>query len=162
MNGGGSERGRHRIGNWLQALSHQPRARRGARTHGPRDRDLSWHRTLNRLRHPGAPDLIFHRNHFEAHSSVVLSACPLLCNRPPELRSPCTTETLPITLLLTALFLPPLTTITLLSISVTSITLGTSCEWTHKVHSFMWLGNFTQHNVFQVLRCSMCWNVIPF
>ena len=34
------ERGRHRIGNRLQAPSHQPRARRGARTHGPRDRDL--------------------------------------------------------------------------------------------------------------------------
>ena len=37
----GRERGRHRIGNRLQALSHQPRARRGARTHGPRDRDLA-------------------------------------------------------------------------------------------------------------------------
>uniref|UniRef100_A0ABI7YRJ0 Lipocalin/cytosolic fatty-acid binding domain-containing protein n=1 Tax=Felis catus TaxID=9685 RepID=A0ABI7YRJ0_FELCA len=35
------ERGRHRIGNRLQAPSHQPRARRGARTHGPRDRDLA-------------------------------------------------------------------------------------------------------------------------
>ena len=33
--GRGRERGRHRIGNRLQALSHQPRARRGARTHGP-------------------------------------------------------------------------------------------------------------------------------
>ena len=29
------------MGNRLQALSHQPRARRGARTHGPRDRDLA-------------------------------------------------------------------------------------------------------------------------
>ena len=38
--GRGRERGRHRIGNRLQALSHQPRARRGARTPGPRDRDL--------------------------------------------------------------------------------------------------------------------------
>ena len=37
----GRERGRHRIGNRLQALSQQPRARRGARTHGPRDRDLA-------------------------------------------------------------------------------------------------------------------------
>ena len=37
----GRERGRHRIGNRLQALSHQPRAPRGARTHGPRDRDLA-------------------------------------------------------------------------------------------------------------------------
>uniref|UniRef100_A0ABI7YQP8 CARD domain-containing protein n=1 Tax=Felis catus TaxID=9685 RepID=A0ABI7YQP8_FELCA len=33
--GKGRERGRHRIGNRLQALSHQPRARRGARTHRP-------------------------------------------------------------------------------------------------------------------------------
>lgn len=81
-------------------------------------------------------DPIFHRNHFEAHSSVVLSACPLLCNRPPELCSPCTTETLPIMLLLIAFFLPPLTTITLLSISVTSITHVSglikyipSCDW---------------------------------
>ena len=39
--GKGKERGRHRIGNRLQALSHQPRARRGARTHRPRDRDLA-------------------------------------------------------------------------------------------------------------------------
>ena len=39
--GRGRERGRHRIGTRLQALSHQPRARRGARTHGPRDRDLA-------------------------------------------------------------------------------------------------------------------------
>ena len=37
----GRERGRHRIGNRLQALSHQPRPRRGARTHGLRDRDLA-------------------------------------------------------------------------------------------------------------------------
>ena len=39
--GRGRERGRHRMGSRLQALSHQPRARRGARTHGPRDRDLA-------------------------------------------------------------------------------------------------------------------------
>ena len=39
--GRGRERGRHRIGNRLQALSHQPRARCGARTPGPRDRDLA-------------------------------------------------------------------------------------------------------------------------
>ena len=39
--GRGRERGRHRIGNRLQALSHQPRARRGARTHRLRDRDLA-------------------------------------------------------------------------------------------------------------------------
>ena len=35
------ERGRHRIQNRLQALSHQPRAWCGARTHGLRDRDLA-------------------------------------------------------------------------------------------------------------------------
>ena len=35
------ERGRHRIGNRLQALSHQPRAQHGARAHGPRDCDLA-------------------------------------------------------------------------------------------------------------------------
>ena len=39
--GRGRERGRHRIGNRLQAPSHQPRAWRGARTPGPRDRDLA-------------------------------------------------------------------------------------------------------------------------
>ena len=39
--GRGRERGRHRIRNRLQALSHQPRTRRGARTPGPRDRDLA-------------------------------------------------------------------------------------------------------------------------
>ena len=39
--GRGRERGRHRIGNRLQALSHQPRAWRGAWTHGLRDRDLA-------------------------------------------------------------------------------------------------------------------------
>ena len=57
--GRGRERGRHRIGSRLQALSHQPRARRGARTHRPRDRDLSWSRTLNRLSQPGAPKCLF-------------------------------------------------------------------------------------------------------
>ena len=55
MNGGGAERGRHRIRRRIQALSHQPRARHGARTHGPRDRDLSWSQMLNRLSHPGMP-----------------------------------------------------------------------------------------------------------
>ena len=39
--GRGRERGRHRIRNRLQAPSHRPRAWRGARTHGPRDRDLA-------------------------------------------------------------------------------------------------------------------------
>ena len=53
--GRGRERGRHRIGSRLQAVSHQPRAWRGAPTHGPQDHDLSWSQTLNRLSHPGAP-----------------------------------------------------------------------------------------------------------
>ena len=59
INGGGLERGRHRIWNRLQALSCQHRARRGARTHGPRDHDLSQSRPLNRLSHPGAPSFQF-------------------------------------------------------------------------------------------------------
>ena len=59
MNGGGSERGRHRIWNRLQALSCQHRARRGARAHGPRDHDLSRSQPPNRLSHPGAPLPIF-------------------------------------------------------------------------------------------------------
>ena len=49
------ERGRHSIRNRLQALSCQHRARRGARTHRPRDHDPSRSRPLNRLSHPGAP-----------------------------------------------------------------------------------------------------------
>ena len=53
--GRGRERGRQRIRNRLQAPSHQPRAWRGARTHRPRDHDLSRSRMLNRLSHPGAP-----------------------------------------------------------------------------------------------------------
>ena len=40
--GWGRERGRHRMGSRLQALSHQPRARCGAQTHEPWDQDLSW------------------------------------------------------------------------------------------------------------------------
>ena len=59
MNGGGSERGRHRIWNRLQALSCQHRARRGSRTHGPPDHDLSRSRLLNWLSHPGAPGMFF-------------------------------------------------------------------------------------------------------
>ena len=55
--GRGRERGRHRVGSRLQTLSHRPRAGRGARTRRPRDRDLSWSRTPNRLSHPGAPKL---------------------------------------------------------------------------------------------------------
>ena len=57
--GRGRERGRHRIGNRLQALSCQHRARRGARTHRLRDHDLGRSRTLNRLSHPGDPVFIF-------------------------------------------------------------------------------------------------------
>ena len=41
MNGGGAEREGDTIGNRLQALSHQPRARYGARTPGPRYCDLA-------------------------------------------------------------------------------------------------------------------------
>ena len=57
MNGGGSERGRHRIWNRLRALSCQHRARRGARTRKPWDHDPSWSRTLYPLSHPGVPIL---------------------------------------------------------------------------------------------------------
>ena len=53
----GRERGRHRIQSRLQALSCQHRAPHGARTHRPRDHDLSRSRTLNRLSHPGAPGI---------------------------------------------------------------------------------------------------------
>ena len=53
------ERGRHRIWSRLQALSGQHRAQHGTRTHGPRDHDLSWSRTLNWLSHPDAPILTF-------------------------------------------------------------------------------------------------------
>ena len=59
MNRGGSERGRHRIWSRLQALSCQHRAWCEARTHGPRDHDLSWSRPPNRLSQPGAPRDIF-------------------------------------------------------------------------------------------------------
>ena len=49
------ERGRHRIQSRLQALSCQPRVRRGAETHEPWDHDLSPSWPLNWLSHPGAP-----------------------------------------------------------------------------------------------------------
>ena len=52
---GGSERGRHRIWNRLQALSCQHKAQRGARTHRLWDHDLSRSQMLNRPSHPGAP-----------------------------------------------------------------------------------------------------------
>ena len=54
---GGAERGRHRIRSRLRAPSCQHRAGRGARTHEPRDRDLSPSQTLNRLSPPGAPQV---------------------------------------------------------------------------------------------------------
>ena len=41
MNGGGAEREGDTESETLQAPSHQPRARRRAQTHGPRDRDLA-------------------------------------------------------------------------------------------------------------------------
>ena len=53
MNRGGSERGRHRIWNRLQALSCQHRAWHGARTHGLLDHDL------NQLSHPAPPWFFF-------------------------------------------------------------------------------------------------------
>ena len=45
-----------------QALSCQHRARHGARTHRPRDRDLSRSRILNRLSHPGTPEWLLFFN----------------------------------------------------------------------------------------------------
>ena len=47
------ERGRHRIWNWLQALSCQHGSQGRARTHKPRDHDPSWSWTLNWLSHRG-------------------------------------------------------------------------------------------------------------
>ena len=63
MNGGGAERRRHRIGNRLQALSHQPRAWRGARTRGPRDRDLGEVGRLTDCATQAPPDMLvsFHK-----------------------------------------------------------------------------------------------------
>ena len=53
--GGAEEEGdaESEAGSGLRAVKH--RDRRGARTHKPRDHDLSRSRTLNRLSHPGAP-----------------------------------------------------------------------------------------------------------
>ena len=56
------ERGRHRIRSRLQALSCQHTAQRRARTHRPRDHDLSQSRTLTRLSHPGAPPMSYISN----------------------------------------------------------------------------------------------------
>ena len=49
------ERGRHRIRIRLQAQSCQHRAQLRTQTHEPRDHDLSWSQTPNRLSHPGVP-----------------------------------------------------------------------------------------------------------
>ena len=56
-------RGREREGHTesesfrLQTPSCQHKARRGARTHEPRDHDLSRSQMLNRLSHQGAPQI---------------------------------------------------------------------------------------------------------
>ena len=65
--GRGRERGRHRSRSRLQALSCQHRARRGARTHRPRDHDLSRSRMLNPLSHPGAPHMCNLKNKVNEH-----------------------------------------------------------------------------------------------
>ena len=54
----GRERGRHRVRRRLQARSCQHRARRGARTPEPWDRDLSRSLILNQLSPPGAPFIL--------------------------------------------------------------------------------------------------------
>ena len=88
MNGGGSERGTHRIWNRLQAPSCQRRARRGARTHGPWDHDLSRSRPLNWLSHPGAPPfLFFYQHQFPFFFGVILEFS--LENHSSPFPSPC-------------------------------------------------------------------------
>ena len=62
--GRGRERRRHRIRSRFRALSCQRRAWRGARTHKPWDRDLSWSQMLNWLSHPGAPMHYCYRHYF--------------------------------------------------------------------------------------------------
>ena len=56
--GRGRERGRHGIRSRLRALSCQHRAGCGAWTHGPQNHDLSQSWRLNRLSHPGAPNVL--------------------------------------------------------------------------------------------------------
>ena len=53
--GGDTESG---AGSRLRAVSTEPAARCGARTHGVWDRDLSRSRPLNWLSHPGAPNFV--------------------------------------------------------------------------------------------------------
>ena len=57
--GRGRERGRHRNPSMFQVPSHPHRAQCGARTHKPQDHDLSQIRMLNRLSHPGAPNVYY-------------------------------------------------------------------------------------------------------
>ena len=61
------ERGRRRIWSRLQALSCRRGAWCGAWTHELWDHDLSRSRTLNRLRHPGAPSLLFLKKIFNVY-----------------------------------------------------------------------------------------------
>ena len=56
VQGRNRERGRERESQAGSGLTGR-RARRGARTHEPRDRELGRSRVLNRLSHPGAPVL---------------------------------------------------------------------------------------------------------
>ena len=58
MNGGGSERGTHRIWSRLQALSSQHRARCRSQTYGLWVHDLSRSRMLHQPSHPGAPTMV--------------------------------------------------------------------------------------------------------
>ena len=75
--GRGRERGRHRTGSRLDALSCQHRARRRAWTHRPRDHDLSWRRTLNWLSHPNAPIIPFF-NPFFGLLAIILCCVSLM------------------------------------------------------------------------------------
>ena len=96
-----SERGRYRIRSRLQVLSRQHRVRHGAWTHEPRDHDLSWSWTLNRLSHPGAPHLYLFQTHFisslttRASKSVsLLSASTTPPFLPPHCKSYLSTHTM--------------------------------------------------------------------
>ena len=67
------ERGGHRIQSRLQALGCQHRAGRGARTHQQRDHDLSRSQTLNRLNHPGTPEInsFLNERHWEIKGALL-------------------------------------------------------------------------------------------
>ena len=64
MGEGQRERGRHKIQSRVQALSCQHRAQHGSWTHELWDHDLSWGQTLNRLSHPGVPELYILKEKF--------------------------------------------------------------------------------------------------